>query len=324
MTLSAVATTYTVGLVYFAATGSHFFFQEPIPIAVFLGMHLLFTDPSTSPRTELGRIIFGVLYGSSVVGLIVLLMSLNVPGFYDKLLPVPILNLMIRGIDRAARSDLLKRFDPGALARGLTPRQRNLAYMSVWAAIFVTMQAVTGARETLIRGDLLLEQGRTGEAIARYREFVAAEPADSEGHQRLGTALMQAGQLDEATASLRRAIELKPDNSTAYNNLGAALMQAGRPQEAVAAFQRAIELQPSSPNAYSNLGLALMRAGRSQEALVPLQRVVELQPNNPEARDNLGQVLVEAGRYRTLWRRFNVPSSCGPTVRRRTATSGWR
>ena len=34
-----------------------------IPIAVFLGMHLLFTDPSTSPRTELGRIIFGVMYG---------------------------------------------------------------------------------------------------------------------------------------------------------------------------------------------------------------------------------------------------------------------
>jgi Flp pilus assembly protein TadD len=296
MTLSAVATTYTFGLAYFAATGSHFFFQEPIPIAVFLGMHLLFTDPSTSPRTELGRIIFGVLYGSSVVGLIVVLMALNVPGFYDKLLPVPILNLMIRGIDRAARSDLLKRFDPGALGKSLMPRQRNLVYMSVWVAIFVTMQALTGARESLIRGDLLLEQGRTGEAIARYREFVGAAPTDSEGRQRLGAALMQAGQLDEATASLRRAIELQPNSQAAYNNLGAALMRTGRFPEAVASLQHALELQPDNPEARKNLGQALLRAGRFADAVASLQRAVDLQPNDPEARDILGQALIQAGR----------------------------
>ena len=63
MTMSAVVTTYGFGLVYFAATGVYFFYDSYIPLAVFLGMHLLFTDPSTSPRTELGRIIFGVLYG---------------------------------------------------------------------------------------------------------------------------------------------------------------------------------------------------------------------------------------------------------------------
>ena len=65
--MSAVVTTYVFGLLYFAVTGTYFFFDSYIPIAVFLGMHLLFTDPSTSPRTELGRIMFGVLYGLSVV-----------------------------------------------------------------------------------------------------------------------------------------------------------------------------------------------------------------------------------------------------------------
>ncbi len=48
-------------------TGIYFFYDSYIPIAVFLGMHLLFNDPSTSPRTELGRIIFGALYGLSTV-----------------------------------------------------------------------------------------------------------------------------------------------------------------------------------------------------------------------------------------------------------------
>ena len=51
MTMSAVLTTYLFGLFYFAATGIYFFYDSYIPIAVFLGMHLLFNDPSTSPRT---------------------------------------------------------------------------------------------------------------------------------------------------------------------------------------------------------------------------------------------------------------------------------
>src|SRR5947208_16739498 len=103
MTLSAVVAMYVFGLLYFAATGTYYFVDSYIPIAVFLGMHLLFTDPSTAPRTELGRLVFGVLYGLSVIALIAILVALNLPSFYDKLLPVPILNLMIRGIDRAAR-----------------------------------------------------------------------------------------------------------------------------------------------------------------------------------------------------------------------------
>jgi Flp pilus assembly protein TadD len=302
MTLSAVATTYLFGLLYYAATGTHYwfpggdFFQEPIPIAVFLGMHLLFTDPSTSPRTELGRIIFGVLYGLSVVGLISLLISLNLPGFYDKLLPVPILNLMILWIDKAVHSGWLKRFDPGTLGRRLMPRQRNLVYVCIWAVTFVTMQGLIGAQTTLIRGDVLMQQGRTEEGISRYREFVRADPSDATGHQKLGTALMQAGRFDEAVPALQRAIDLEVNSPDAYNNLGAAQMQLGRTQDAAASFQRAIEIQRDMPLAHSNLGLALMRAGRAQEAARSFQRAVELQPNSPEAHRNLAVALVGAGR----------------------------
>ena len=63
MTMSAVVTTFVFSAVYYAATGAYFFSDSHVPIAVFLGMHLLFTDPATSPRTGLGRIVYGVLYG---------------------------------------------------------------------------------------------------------------------------------------------------------------------------------------------------------------------------------------------------------------------
>jgi len=144
MTLAAVVATYLFGLVYFAATGVYFFYDSYIPIAVFLGMHLLFTDPSTSPSTELGRIIFGFVYGLSTVALYALLTRAGVPAFYDKLLQVPLMNLSITLIDRAARSPLLRRLDPSALGRRLAARRRNLAYIGVWTLIFVVMSAAGG------------------------------------------------------------------------------------------------------------------------------------------------------------------------------------
>ncbi len=144
MTMAAVVTTYLFGLLYFAATGVYFFYDSYIPIAVFLGMHLLFTDPSTSPRTEPGRIVFGVLYGLSTVALYVVLGRAGAPTFYDKLLPVPLLNLSVILIDRAARSAVLRRFDPAALGRSLTPRRRRLAYMGVWAVVFAAISAAGG------------------------------------------------------------------------------------------------------------------------------------------------------------------------------------
>jgi hypothetical protein len=144
MTMSAVLATYAFNLVYFAATGVYFFYDSYIPIAVFLGMHLLFTDPSTSPRTELGRIFFGALYGLSTVALYDLLGTFGMPTFYDKLLQVPFLNLSIRGIDRVARSKLLHSLNRAALGRSLSQRQRHLAYMSIWSIAFVILSAVQG------------------------------------------------------------------------------------------------------------------------------------------------------------------------------------
>ena len=144
MTLSAVLTTYLWGLAYYGATGTYYFIDSYIPIAVFLGMHLLFTDPSTSPGTELGRIIFGALYGLTTIALYQLLGQAGLPTFYDKLLQVPMLNLTIRGIDRAVRSGVLRRFDPAQVGRSLPLRHRRLAYIAVWACVFALMSTAQG------------------------------------------------------------------------------------------------------------------------------------------------------------------------------------
>ncbi len=141
MTLAAVTTTFAFSAIYHAATGSYFFVDAHVPIAVFLGMNLLFTDPATAPRTLVGRLFFGVLYGLTAVLLYEWLLSANTPGFYDKLLQVPLLNLSVKWLDRLAKSPMLKALDPSVWGRALMPRSRHLAYMSVWGIAFAAMSA---------------------------------------------------------------------------------------------------------------------------------------------------------------------------------------
>jgi hypothetical protein len=136
MTLPAVLTTYLFSLAYLKITGTYYFFDSDIPISVFLGMHLLFTDPSTAPRTELGRVIFGIIYGASVVFLYGLLGALGAPTFYDKLLQVPFMNLSVRAIDRFVEAGALNWLNPARLGRRLVPIRRSLVWVSLWILAF--------------------------------------------------------------------------------------------------------------------------------------------------------------------------------------------
>jgi hypothetical protein len=139
MTMSAVVAVMLFNLAYFAIFGTYFFIDAYVPAAVFLGMHLLFTDPSTSPRTELGRILFGILYGLGVVTLFAALEQIGAPTFYDKLLAVPVMNLCVQAIDRLARSPVLRALDPARFGPTVAPRRRNLVYMAIWTIVFVLM-----------------------------------------------------------------------------------------------------------------------------------------------------------------------------------------
>jgi TPR repeat protein len=143
MTLPAVLTTYLFSVAYLAATGSYFFFDSNVPIAVFLGMHLLFTDPSTSPKSELGRILFGITYGLSVVALYAVLDWAGAPTYYDKLLQVPIMNLLVKQYDRVGRSATLAWLNPASLGAALAPRMRGAAYTALWVIVFAVL-AVNG------------------------------------------------------------------------------------------------------------------------------------------------------------------------------------
>ncbi len=180
----AAATLFGMSALYSSVTGVPYFLDSEIPTAVFLGLHLLVTDPSTSPRTPLGRLVFGILYGLGVFSLYSLLGAIGAPTFYDKLLCVPLLNVSVPWIDRAVRAigekPLLSRLGlAGPLGRF------NLAHMTVWITVFATMTAV-GATDGMHRGDSVpfwqqaCAEGRTS-ACARLVAIESSYCGDNAG-----------------------------------------------------------------------------------------------------------------------------------------------
>ncbi|MBT3325900.1 MAG: hypothetical protein HN396_06575 [Gemmatimonadales bacterium] len=144
MTVTAFVTTYVVGLAYFVLTGTYFFFDSYIPVAVFVGMLLLITDPATAPRSESGRLVFGVMYGLGLMIAFEVLRMADLPAFYDKLLPVPILNLFVRKIDRAAEAGALKFADFSGFGPSLSGGQRRAVTVGLWAVAFISIAAAGG------------------------------------------------------------------------------------------------------------------------------------------------------------------------------------
>ena len=207
-------------------------------------MHLLFTDPSTSPRTELGRIIFGVLYGLSTVLLYALLGALGLPTFYDKLLQVPILNLF----DQADRSRR-------ALRRCCAVRSRGARPIADAASAQPCLHLYLGDR--LRRDDRVPRRGRPASGAVGA---VLAAGVSRTGTQRL------------LVAREARGTVLQQGSAWACNELGI-LVSEGRatsPRSAAASFQQACFLG-FSPGC-ANLGVPTPAPEQAFERLPPARR----------------------------------------------------
>jgi TPR repeat protein len=212
MTLAAAATLGALNVAYTEWTGTYFFLSVNIGATVFLGLHLLITDPSTSPRTNLGRIAFGAMYGAGYFITYRLLEDHGAPLFWDKLLPVPILNLCVPLLDRMARLGI-----GGWLERGwqgsLRPSRLNLVHMAIWASLFITMLA-TGFVAARHPGESLAfwqqayedDRPRAGKSLLRLATHRAAHD-DAEACDALGMIQLEGKLVPQDAVSALRNFE---------------------------------------------------------------------------------------------------------------------
>ena len=118
-------------------------------------------------------------------------------------------------------------------------------------------------------------QATTGDAEARLRRMLAADPRDTDARIRVGALLVQQRRFGEAERELHTVLRDAPDSAEALTFLGLALLESGRPAEAVPALERAISLAPGAALPRFGLGRALQLLGRDKDVephLVALER----------------------------------------------------
>jgi hypothetical protein len=218
VTLSAAASLYVLNIVYTASTGTYLFIDTNIHPAIFLGLHLLITDPATSPRRNFGKVIFGAAYGAGIFALVPVLEALGAPVFYDKLLCVPLLNLTVRALDSASISvsgwfgrQRWAAAGPLQALSAWTPRQANFGFMGVWAAFFVFMMATgflggkhPGTEPALWEKACAEGRTRACEVLARTLD-VQCQHSSADGCFSLGTLLSDGKKLPRSPIGAARS-----------------------------------------------------------------------------------------------------------------------
>ncbi|MBL8736862.1 MAG: SEL1-like repeat protein [Planctomycetes bacterium] len=212
MTFAAALAMVATNLVYTWWTGVYLFASTNLPAAAFLGLHLLMTDPSTSPRTNVGRTLFGLGYGFGYVVAYEVLGAIGAPEIYAKLYPVPVLNCCVQWLDRLAKSGGLGRLNARWEGAG-SPARMNLVHMALWSVVFVVLLAtgyVYGVERTPHRGDSIAfwkqAQAEGRHDAARKLAMVAGSLAEVSGngdaYNELGL-LSLGGEVDAATHATR-------------------------------------------------------------------------------------------------------------------------
>jgi tetratricopeptide (TPR) repeat protein len=144
-------------------------------------------------------------------------------------------------------------------------------------------------------GVVLAEQGRSSEAIARYRRSIETRPSFKFSHNNLGFELAQRGELEPAIEEYRAALAIDPAYADAEVNLGNALLQLRRFDEAVTHYAAAARIDPERAAVHFNWGLALREKGDVLGAIDHYERALMLDPDFADARRELADARAALG-----------------------------
>ncbi len=105
---------------------------------------------------------------------------------------------------------------------------------------------------------ILKEQGKTGEAIAAFKDARVSSPKDLNLILNEAQLYVEMGEMTKFGELMSEAIALDPKNPTLYYNLGVVNFNEGRMEEAKKYYQKATELKPDYADAYMNLAVVVL------------------------------------------------------------------
>jgi Tfp pilus assembly protein PilF len=126
------------------------------------------------------------------------------------------------------------------------------------------------------RGDALLDDGRSAEAIPLFIEACGIDAVNPVAWGRLALAYAGSGRDEDAVKAFQRAIRLAPKSAEPLYNRGNFHVERGRIAAGVADYDAAIAADLGFRQAYFNRGVALLRTGKQAEAIADFVRFRDL------------------------------------------------
>lgn len=106
---------------------------------VFLALCLLITDPATIPKTPVGKLLFGAVYGSLMAVMATGLTAMGENDFFSKVFPLPVVNALVPRFDRwGSRAS--------TWTRGVLEPVHNRAHVGVWLILVLGVLFGTDAK----------------------------------------------------------------------------------------------------------------------------------------------------------------------------------
>lgn len=213
-----------------------------------------------------------MLQHGNVAGAEQVIQPLLIGGITDEL--APLLGAIRLEQDRPAEAAPLF-----ARARASAPREARFAYL---------------------HGLALKGAGRTGDAVAAFKDAIRHEPQANAPYLALADAQGRLGRFDDAQSTLRKLLRQEPENIEALMALAAALAGAGDRAAAETPLRRALGLAQDprlKASLHNNLSVVLGAQEKHQEALESLDTVARLAPNAANLDNRRIDILYRMGRF---------------------------
>jgi tetratricopeptide (TPR) repeat protein len=141
-------------------------------------------------------------------------------------------------------------------------------------------------------------------AVAKYEEFMVANPHLDAVHGNIGNAYRDAGDVEKAREAYEKLLAAEPDNVMANYNMGEMFIEAGDMEEALPYFEAVLQQNPDDPAVYYNVAElyfsqqvlgCLEPVPECQGAISYYNRALETDPNYLPAHMQIGFALVRLG-----------------------------
>jgi rhomboid protease GluP len=147
------------------------------------------------------------------------------------------------------------------------------------------------------KGVVLLNQGKTDDAITELQRSVALRPDFAATHSALARAYVTKRDFERAVAEMERVIALNPQSAEAYNRLGLIYLERKLPSKAQDTFAKLLKIDPNSADGYAGLAAAFSDQHRYAEALEEYKRVAAIDSSYQGVYYNIGAMQAQLKLY---------------------------